>query len=283
MSKISKTFAQLKEKNQGALIAYLTVGDPHPKKTPRLVEALIKGGADIVELGVPFSDPIADGPTIQNAVTRSLSSGAKPSDAFEVAKTINERFDVPLVLMTYFNPVTRFGLSKFLDLATGSGIAGMIIPDLPVEESGDYRKQCMAHGVDTIFLASPSTTQDRLRQILRETSGFLYLISLYGVTGARQKLDETSLKLVKEYHDFVAGSMPLAAGFGVSKPEHIAQLIDAGADGAIVGSAFVKIIEQNQIDTREAARKLERFARALKKATARKRIGTQAYASSWKN
>ena len=276
MSKISETFARLKDKNEGALIAYLTVGDPHPKKTPRLIEALIKGGADIVELGVPFSDPIADGPTIQNAVTRSLSSGAKPSDAFEVARTINERFDVPLVLMTYFNPVIQFGLPKFLDLATKSGLAGMIVPDLPVEESRDYRKQCVAHNIDTIFLASPSTTRERLRRILTETSGFLYLISLYGVTGARPKLDETALRLVKEYHDFVAGSVRLAAGFGVSKPEHVVQLIDAGADGAIVGSAFIKIIEQNQRNTREAARKLERFAQALKKATARTRMGTRA-------
>ncbi len=276
MSKISETFAQLKEKNQGALIAYLTVGDPHPKKTPRLVEALIKGGADIVELGVPFSDPIADGPTIQNAVTRSLSSGAKPSDAFEVARNVNERFDVPLVLMTYFNPVIRFGLSKFLDLAAKSGISGMIVPDLPVEESQDYRKQSVAHNIDTIFLASPSTTRQRLRQIIAETSGFLYLISLYGVTGARPALDESALKLVKEYHDFVGASLPLAAGFGVSKPEHVTQLIDAGADGAIVGSAFINIIEQNQKNMLEAARKLERFARVLKKATARTTMGIHA-------
>ena len=266
MTRISETFTQLKEKSEGALIAYLTVGDPHPKETPRLVGALVEGGADIIELGIPFSDPIADGPTIQNAVSRSLASGARPLDALEAARDIHERYDTPLVLMTYFNPIFRSGLSRFLNLARKSGISGVIVPDLPVEESQEYKKECVASDLDTIFLASPSTDPERLKHILRQTSGYLYLISLYGVTGMRAAVAESALSLIKQYSDFIAGSVPLAAGFGISEPEHVNQIIRAGADGAIVGSAFVKIIEENTGNLPRAAEKLKNLARAMKQA-----------------
>lgn len=266
MTRISETFIELKEKNEGALIAYLTVGDPRPKKTPRLTGALIEAGADVIELGIPFSDPIADGPTIQNAVSRSLASGTRPLDALDIARGIHERYDTPLVLMTYFNPIFRLGLSKFVNLARKSGISGIIVPDLPVEESQQYKKECVAGGVDTIFLASPSTDSERLKQILAQTSGYLYLISLYGVTGTRAAIAESALTLIKKYSDFIAGSVPLAVGFGISKPEHVAQVIEAGADGAIVGSAFVKIIEENMGNLPRAAQKLKNLARAMKKA-----------------
>jgi len=263
---ISRTFAELQQKREGALIAYLTVGDPTPKKTPRLVSALIEGGADIIELGVPFSDPIADGPTIQNAVSRSLASGAKPRDAFGIARRIRETYDTPLVLMTYYNPIFRIGLSEFLDQTRKSGITGLIVPDLPVEESRDYKDACRSAGLDTIFLASPSTESNRLKEIVSQTSGYLYLVSLYGVTGIRPKLSESALKLVSVYRDMVDGVIPLAAGFGISRPDHVKQIISAGADGAIVGSAFVKIIEENTRNMTRAARKLTNLARAMKRA-----------------
>ena len=203
--RISESFAQLKKKGEGALIAYLTVGYPTPKQTPRLIGAMIEGGADIIELGIPFSDPIADGPTIQNAVMRSLASGTKPLDALEIAQAVHEKHDTPLVLMTYFNPIYRVGLQKFLSLAKNSGISGIIVPDLPVEESKDYKKECVATNIDTIFLASPSTHPDRLKQILAQTSGYLYLISLYGVTGVRSAVSESALALIKEYRAIVGG------------------------------------------------------------------------------
>jgi tryptophan synthase alpha chain len=266
MTRISETFAQLKKKAEGALVAYLTVGDPHPKETPRLVGALVEGGADIIELGIPFSDPIADGPTIQNAVSRALAGGARPLDALDTARDIHERFDTPLVLMTYFNPIFRLGLSRFLNLARKSGISGVIVPDLPVEESQEYKTECVASDLDTIFLASPSTDPGRLKQILSQTSGYLYLISLYGVTGTRATVAESALRLIEQYSDFIAGSIPLAAGFGISKPEHVSQIIRAGADGAIVGSAFVKIIEDNTGNLPRAAEKLKNLARAMKQA-----------------
>lgn len=267
MTGIPETFAQLKQKGEGALIAYMTVGYPHPKKSLRLLEALIEGGADIIELGIPFSDPIADGPVIQDAVTCSLASGARPLDALEVARTIHEKHETPLVLMSYFNPIYRVGLRKFLGQAKDSGISGIIIPDLPVEESGDYRKECVAADIDTIFLASPSTHPDRLKQILAQTSGYLYLISLYGVTGVRSSVSESALTLIKSYAVAVAGSIPLAIGFGISKPEHVRQTIRAGADGVIVGSAFVQTIGEYSRNLPFAAKKLEKMARAMKKAT----------------
>ena len=213
MTNISKKFAELKKRNEGALIAYVTVGDPNSKQTPSLVGALIEGGADIVELGIAFSDPIADGPTIQSAVGRSLASGTRPVDAFKIARTINERYDTPLVLMTYYNPIYKFGLSKFLQLAKDSKISGLIVPDLPVEEADEYRKECSALDVDTIFLAAPSTNPDRLKQILAQTSGYLYLISLYGVTGARSTIPDSAINLVRSCHEQTAGSIPLAVGF----------------------------------------------------------------------
>lgn len=267
MSTISETFAELKENDEGALIPYLTVGDPHPKKTPRLVAALMEGGADIVELGIPFSDPIADGPIIQNAVSRSLASGCKPSDAFEIAEEIHGEYNTPLVLMTYFNPVFRLGIAKFVDLARKSGISGLIVPDLPVEESQDYKKACEAAGIDTILLASPSTDSKRLERILSQTSGYLYLVSLYGVTGIRPTISESALNLVRKYNAVLSGKMPLAAGFGVSRPQHVRQIINAGADGAIVGSAFVKIVEENSHSSTRTAEKLKSLTKAMKKAT----------------
>ena len=269
MTRISESFAQLKKDEEGALIAYLTVGYPTLKQTPRLIGAMIEGGADIIELGIPFSDPIADGPTIQNAVMRSLASGTKPLDALEIAKTVREKHDTPLVLMTYFNPIYRVGLQKFLGLAKKSGLSGIIVPDLPVEESKDYKKECVARDIDTIFLASLSTHQERLKQILAQTSGYLYLISLYGVTGVRSAVSESALALIKEYTAIVGGSIPLAVGFGISKPDHVREMIHAGADGAIVGSAFVKIISENSRNMPRSLKKLEGLVRAMKKATSK--------------
>jgi tryptophan synthase alpha chain len=267
MTSISETFTQLEERKEAALIAYVTVGDPSLKHTPRLVSSLIDGGADVVELGIPFSDPIADGPIIQKAVARSLTSGTKPLDALDIARTIREEYSTPLVLMTYYNPIFRIGLGKFLGLAKESGISGIIVPDLTVEESADYKRECITAGLDTIFLASPSTSPYRLKQILDQTSGYLYLISLYGVTGVRTTISDSALGLVSRYSSTIGGSIPLAVGFGVSTPEHVQRLVQAGADGVIVGSAFVKLIGENSRNITGASSKLKSLARELKRTT----------------
>jgi tryptophan synthase alpha chain len=267
MTEISDVFQDLRKNNEGALIAYVTVGDPHVNKTAGLVGALVEGGADIVELGIPFSDPIADGPTIQNAVSRSLAGGCKPMDVFEVASTIRERYQIPLVAMTYFNPVFRLGLSRFLKLGKKAGISGLIIPDLSIEESTSYREECASNDMDTIFLAAPSTDEARLKRIAGKTSGYLYLVSLYGVTGARTMLPEDALQLVKRCDNLLPDKLPFAVGFGISKPDQVKSVIHAGADGVIVGSAFVNIIADNAHSTRRAGQKLQKLARRLKRAT----------------
>jgi tryptophan synthase alpha chain len=267
LTRLSESFQELKGQEEGALIAYMTVGYQTLKQTPRLIAALIEGGADIVELGVPFSDPIADGPTIQNAVTQSIANGSRPLDALEVAKSVHEKYGTPLVLMSYFNPIFKVGLQRFLKLAKDSGVSGIVVPDLPVEECEDYKKECVAADIDTIFLASPSTHPDRLKRILGQTSGYLYLISLYGVTGVRYSVSESALALIGEYKGLVNGSVPLAVGFGISNPDHVRQIIHAGADGVIVGSALVKVVGDNKRNVSRSVKKLSNLAKALKKAT----------------
>ncbi len=267
MTEISDTFHDLRKRNEAALIAYLTVGDPQVTKTTKLVQALVEGGVDIVELGIPFSDPIADGPTIQNAVVRSLKGGCRPSDIFEVASNIRELRDVPLVTMTYYNPIFRIGLGRFLKLCKKAGISGLIVPDLPIEESKAYREECVANELDTIFLAAPSTDEARLRRIAAETSGYLYLVSLYGVTGARSMLSDESLQLIRRCDNSLPDDLPFAVGFGISRPIQVKRIIQAGADGVIVGSAFVDVIAENSRSTQQATRGLAKLARSLKRAT----------------
>lgn len=267
MSDISKVFQRLKKQQAGALIGYVTGGDPAPRFTPAIAEALIKGGVDILELGVPFSDPIADGPTIQAATVRALRAGTTPKTVLELAGEIKRRHGVPIVLLTYFNPVFRMGTEKFLQLAKNAGVDGVVIPDLPIEESATYREAAKRFGVDTIFLAAPSTSNERLRKIVECTSGFLYLVSHFGVTGARETLENSTFQLIKRVLPYTAGRVPLAVGFGVSKPEHVQRIVQIGADGVIVGSAFVNIINKHATDMGKAVKALEDFARGLKDAT----------------
>jgi tryptophan synthase alpha chain len=195
--------------------------------------------------------------------------GAKPADALHIARLIQEKYDTPLVLMTYYNPIFRIGLHKFLTSAGESGISGIIVPDLPVEESADYKKECVAASLDTIFLTSPSTEPQRLRAIISQTSGYLYLISLYGVTGVRPTLPDSVLDLVRKYQTALQGTIPLAVGFGISQPEHVRDLVRAGANAVIVGSAFVKIVGANSRNITQGSAKLRRLARNLKKGTAK--------------
>jgi tryptophan synthase alpha chain len=267
MSGIGKVFQRLKAQGDGALVGYVTGGDPEPRFTPAIAEALVKGGVDILELGIPFSDPIADGPTIQAAIVRALEAGTTPKIVLGIAGEIKRKHGVPVVLLTYYNPVFRMGLGNFFRLASNCGVDGVVVPDLPVEEADDYRETATACGVDTIFLAAPSTSNERLRRIVGCTSGFLYLVSHFGVTGAREALDASTVQLIKRVLPYTAGRVPLAVGFGVSKPEHAKRIIGAGADGVIVGSAFVSIIDKHQSDIGRMLGELEALARSLKNAT----------------
>ncbi len=267
MTAISETFQKLKKRKEAALIGYVTAGDPEPNYTPQIAEALIRGGVDILELGLPFSDPIADGPTIQAASVRALKAGTKPKKVLDIAKQIRAKHDVPVVVMTYYNPVFRMGLDSFFHTAKACMVDGVIVPDLPVEEASDYKKAADACGVDTIFLAAPSTSNERLSKIVACTSGFLYLVSHFGVTGAKAAVENSTLQLVKRVLSFTTGRVPLAVGFGISKPEHVKSVVEAGADAVIVGSAFVNIINRNSENRSQMLLELEETALKLKKAT----------------
>jgi tryptophan synthase alpha chain len=261
---IKSVFEKQKQHGSGCLIGYITAGDPTPERTPEIAEALIRGGVDILELGLPFSDPIADGPTIQNASLRALKAGTTPLQVVEIAKKIKAKHGIPLIIMTYYNPVFKFGIERFLAAAKEAGIDGFIVPDLPVEEADEYRKVAKAAKMDTIFLVSPATSKERLTKIVDASSGFLYLVSRFGVTGAQTSVADTTVELIKKVQPATAGKVPLAVGFGISKPEHVKRVIDAGADAAIVGSAFINIIEKNKTGM---LKDLEETAAALKAAT----------------
>ena len=267
MTAIEETFQKLRKRKEAALIGYVTAGDPEPEYTPKIAEALIKGGVDILELGLPFSDPIADGPTIQAASLRALKAGTKPKTVLGLAKEIRSKHNLPIVVMTYYNPIFRMGLESFFRFARDCLVDGVIIPDLPVEEAGAYKKVALLNGVDTIFLVAPSTSVVRLRKIVAETSGFLYVVSHFWVTGSKGSIEDSTIQLVKRILPFTKGKVPLAVGFGVSNPGQVKQLVEAGVDGVIVGSAFVNIVSKNQTNLQNMLSELEFTARSLKAAT----------------
>ena len=252
--KISEKFGELKERKEGALICYVMAGDPSVEATGKIVEALANGGADIIELGFPFSDPVADGPTIQAAGLRALAAGMDIQQYFELIRDID--VPIPLVCMTYYNPVFRYGIEKFVDRAAEAGISGLIIPDIPVEEAADLKSSCDKHGLDLIFLIAPTTTDERIRKILQRGSGFLYLVSRLGVTGTREDVSSSTKDLLSR----VETMLPKAVGFGISTGSQAEEVRRAGADAVIVGSAFVRIIEEGK----DVSLKLEALARELK-------------------
>jgi tryptophan synthase alpha chain len=261
--KLEEKFKELKKKKERALIGFITVGNPTSKETIEIANCLIRGGVDIIELGLPFSDPIADGVVIQKANERALLAGMNPDLFFEIAKKIK---GVPMVCLTYYNLVLQRGLEKFVQDCQKAGISGLIIPDLPIEESKPLFSFCQRYEVDLIFLVAPTTTEKRLKKIIGLSRGFLYVVSLLGVTGAREKLSKNINPLIAKLKKLSFG-IPLAAGFGISKLEHIREVILAGADGAIVGSAFINIIEKNLDNKKKMLSELEKFVKKLKGAT----------------
>ena len=236
------------------LIVYICAGDPSPEATPDLVRRLVAAGADIIELGLPHSDPIADGPTIQAAAQRAIAAGMNTDVYFDVATAAD--VPVPKVFMGYYNMIYARGLERFAGDCASSGISGLIVPDLPPEEAGPLKAACAAQGVDLIFLAAPNTPPERLEMIERETSGFLYLVARTGVTGAKSDVLQSTRDLVAR----AAGSKPRAVGFGISTPAQASEVIAAGADAAIVGSVCVDLIARGE------EKKLMTLVREMKKA-----------------
>ncbi|MBI5554883.1 MAG: tryptophan synthase subunit alpha [Elusimicrobia bacterium] len=260
MNRIDLKFKRLKAEGRSALITYICAGDPTLHITYELVLELERSGADIIELGVPFSDPIADGPTIQRAAQRSLKHHTSLSDILELVRKIRQKSQVPILLMTYFNPVYQFGLEKLARAAAGSGVDGFIIPDLLPESGREISRILRKHKVDPVFLVSPLTSSKRLGMINRNSSGFVYYVSVTGVTGARAGLPRDIAQRAPELKKMI--KKPIAVGFGVSAARQVAAL-SAWFAGVIVGSAIVSIIEKN-IGKKDLVAKVGRFVKSLK-------------------
>jgi len=235
-------------KKHPGLVAYITCGDPDLDTSRDVALAAIRAGAEVVELGVPFSDPVADGPVIQRASERALKHGTNLSGVLAVAKQIREQSPAGLIIFSYLNPILQFGLDKFCAAAREAGVDGALVTDLPVEEAGDYLKAMKAHKLKPVFLAAPTSTEQRLRDVARHSRGFIYAISRTGITGTRQELASDARSLVERLRTHI--KLPIALGFGVSTPEQFAE-VGTFADAAVVGSAIVQRIEQNP--GREAA------------------------------
>ena len=264
MSKIKQKFEELDEKNQKALIAYIMTGFPTENATISIVKGLVKGGIDIIELGFPFSDPLADGPVIQNASTISLEKGTKMKKFLETVKKIRKETNIPLILMTYTNILYNKGYDKFIKDAKKAGIDGFILPDMSIEESKEYLKAAK-NQTDTIFLVSPNTSTKRINQIAKASTGFLYLVAVYGTTGVKSGIKNYTIKAIKQVKKQTKGNIPVGVGFGVSTPEDVKKYVKVGADAVIVGSAFLKLIEKTPQAKLES--KIATFTKSLKSQT----------------
>jgi len=261
VSRIAERFAELRRRGEKALIPYITAGDPDLETTEALVVEMEAAGADIIELGVPFSDPLVDGVEVQRASQRGLEAGTNLDGIFATVRSIRRRSEIPILLMTSYNPVFRYGDERALDGAREAGVDAFLITDLPPEEAADWKRLAAARNVDTIFLLAPTSTPERIDCAARLGSGFIYCVSRTGVTGAREELPTGLRELIDRIR---AGTdLPIAVGFGISTPEHVRQVAQ-WADGIVVGSAVVAIVGR---DGREAAPALGRFVRELKAGT----------------
>lgn len=260
MNRVDAKFAELRGKRRTAFIPYVTAGQPDADTTVEIVLALEGSGADLIELGFPYSDPLADGPTIQDAFTSVLSSGFRMRDAFEVARRVREQSEIPLLAMVSYSIVYRYGCERFITEAMAAGIDGAIIPDLTVEDGEEILDLAVSRDFATVQLVAPTTDPTRERAIIERSTGFVYCISLIGITGARDQLP-------KEFSDHVRRlkeetGKPVCVGFGVSKPEHV-KLVAQIADGVIVGSAIVKLIAKHADDRAKLIDELKRFVTDL--------------------
>jgi tryptophan synthase alpha chain len=242
LSRIPETFQKLKREGRKGFVPFITAGDPDLQTTDDLIVELARVGASIIELGVPFSDPMADGPVIQRASERALRHGFGLPEIFDVVRSVRKQTNVPIVLFSYFNPLLQFGLDKLVREAEHAEVDGILVTDLAPEEAGRFRSMLRAHEIDLIFLVAPTSTDERLRMIAERASGFIYAVSRAGVTGAREEVSAEAEKLVGRVR--AVSDLPVTVGFGVSKPEHVRD-VWRYADAAVVGSAIVDVIESS--------------------------------------
>lgn len=261
MSRIQETFAQLRAARRVALIPFVMAGDPHVRVTEELVPRLVEAGADLVEVGIPFSDPIADGPVNQRSAQRALSHGVTPKDVLALCRRVRERTAAPLLLLSYSNPLIRYGIERFCEDARDAGVDGLVVPDLPPDEADDLVSAARASGLDTIFLVAPTSTEERIDLVCRFTTGFVYCVSLTGVTGPRRGVSQEAISLLTRLRGRT--SLPLVLGFGISTPAQAGE-VAWYADGVIVGSALIQVMEEAGPQVVEAAgRFLSEFRQAL--------------------
>ncbi len=265
MSAIAAVFERCRDERRAAFIPYLTAGDPDFETSGRLLEALAAGGADLIELGVPFSDPIADGPVNQRAAARALAGGATLSGVLDLVARHRDKLGVPMVLFTYFNPILAAGIERFAERAEASGVDGVLCVDLPPEEAAEELIPALrARDLDSVFLLAPTSDRKRIRRVAEASTGFVYYVSRTGVTGARDELPKELLKEAKRMRRKLA--QPLAVGFGISSPEQV-KAVAKVADGVVVGSALVRIVEESAGDPALAERiesEVRRLAAALR-------------------
>jgi tryptophan synthase alpha chain len=265
MGRIETAFAEASLKKP-AFIGFTIAGDPDKATCVRIARALIAGGTDILELGVPFSDPVADGPTIQKADERALAAGTTPDTVFEIVREIRKESQVPIVFLTYYNIVYRRGIERFYREAHEAGVDGILIADMPVEESERVCVVAARCGIDPVFLITQTTSDERIKEIAAKARGYLYLVAVLGVTGVRDHVSDGAIDLLKRVRKHTP--LPLALGFGISTPAHADICARAGADGVIVGSAIVEIVECNLNKPDLMERKLQDYVVGMKKATA---------------
>ena len=259
-SRLGDIFSRLHAEKRNGLVTYITAGDPDLPRTAGILRALDRAGADVIEVGVPFSDPLADGPVIQRATERALAAGATLKSVLELVTTVREEIRAGIVVFSYANPILRLGAERFADLARSAGVDGVLVLDLPIEEAGEFRNLLGSRGIDTILLLSPTTSDERLRQAAALGSGFLYAISRLGVTGARDQLAEGAEEMVARIR--TVSDLPVALGFGISKPEHV-RAVGQWADAAVVGSALVNVIAEAGASA-DLDRRVEEYVRWLK-------------------
>ncbi|MFM2174170.1 MAG: hypothetical protein RLZZ54_2097 [Cyanobacteriota bacterium] len=261
---IQQRFSQLQQQGRCALMPFLMAGDPDLSSTRSTLLSLQAAGADLIELGIPYSDPLADGPVIQAAASRALGSGTTPGRVLEMLTSLKGELQIPVILFTYSNPLLNRGMEAFCRDAAAAGAAGLVVPDLPLEEAEKLSSIASDHGLDLVLLVAPTTPADRMGRIAAASRGFTYLVSVTGVTGVRTSLESRVADLVQQLK--AMGPTPVAVGFGISGPEQARQVRDWGADGAIVGSALVKVMAQAHSQQSDIAGAAEEFCSQLRSA-----------------
>jgi tryptophan synthase alpha chain len=266
-NRLIRKFQDLSNRNERALICYVVAGFPDIDSTERIVNTLASAGADIIEIGIPFSDPIADGPIIQEASYDALVRGVTPEKCLSLAHRIRKRFpDLPILVMTYSNILLKKGFETFMIKSKSLGIDGFILPDMIVEESDCYIEQASKLGLATIFLVSPNTSEQRMKSIINRSSGFVYMVSVYGITGTRKSFEEYTLYAIKQVKRIANSRLPVVVGFGITKPSHVRSMIAAGADAVIVGSAIVERIKSNRSNHKKMLETLSSYVIEMKRA-----------------